>query len=157
MTAPDTTRARNAGLVLPRGPRPGQAWRPRTEDEQHLLEQATRLDQLRERLLAEVGKLRHELSLRTRRRARLQTGARTTDRLTDCPLTEEELGALAAVAAGEIKAATTSRLLISEHTVTNRRQRAISGLEARTITHAVAIAVDAGWITSEQIAGGVTP
>lgn len=147
-------RIRTAGLVLPRAPYSGQEWKPRTPAERHLLNEGHRLNQALEAALGEIGRLRHELTVRAARRQRIQSAA---DRLRDCPLTPAQLTVLIAAAAGESTGDTARRLLIPYDTIRSRRQRIATRLAARNTTHAVAIAVAAGWITGEQITGGVTP
>jgi len=147
---------RTAGLVRPRSTYPGQAWAPRTDAEQHLLREASRLDRLRLRLLEEVGRLRQELT-QTPRREVTAAAARTADRLRDCPLTPALLGIIAAAAAGESQEETARRLCLSYDTVKTHRQRAVMRLEARNVTHAVALCTAAGWVTAQQITEGVAP
>jgi DNA-binding CsgD family transcriptional regulator len=158
---------RTAGLVLPRSPYPYQPWVPRPGAEEHLLREAQRLEKFRRALLGEVGWLRHERAVRAARRERIAAAARTGQRVlapartagqaSDCPLTAEQLTVLAAAAAGESQQDTSRRLLIPYDTIRSRSKSAVARLAARSTTHAVAIAVAAGWITGEQITGGVTP
>ncbi|WP_171111279.1 MULTISPECIES: LuxR C-terminal-related transcriptional regulator [unclassified Streptomyces] len=147
---------RRAGLVRPRPPYPGQEWRPRTEAEQHLLREGYRLDRLRLVLLEEVGRLRQAAALAPRAEV-LAAAARTADRLRDCPLSSAELGAIAAAAAGESPEETASRLCLSYDAVRSQRKRAVSRLQARSVAQAVALCMAAGWITPQQITGGVAP
>lgn len=146
---------RTAGLTLPRPPYPGQGWTPLTGPEQHLLREGYRLDRVRQLLLAEIGRLRRIYADRAVQRSAGAAGPLEHAEL--CPLTHGERTALAAAAAGESPADTSRRLLIPYDTVRSQRKRAVSRLGARTVIHAVAIAVAAGWITGEQITGGVTP
>ncbi|MDN3021566.1 helix-turn-helix transcriptional regulator [Streptomyces sp. S.PB5] len=160
MTAALTDKAiaqlRNAGLTRPRAPYPGQVWTPRTEAEQHLLSEGYRLDRLRLVLLEEVGRLRGQMPRRPRGEV-IADAARTIDRLKDCPLSQAQLGIVAAAAAGESPEGTARRLCLSYDTVKSHRQRAVARLEARNILHAVALCVAAGWITDLQITQGVSP
>lgn len=148
---------RRAGLIRPRSSYPGQPWQPRTPAEQHLLGEGCRLDRVRQVLLGEVGTLRHELAVRTARRKRIEAAARTAARLANCPLTTGQLQVLAAAAAGESVEDTCLRLVLAYDTVRSQRKRAVHRLDARSFTHAVALAVEAGWVTGEQIRGGLTP
>ncbi|WP_405930351.1 LuxR C-terminal-related transcriptional regulator [Streptomyces sp. NBC_00827] len=148
---------RTAGLMRPRPPYPGQPWQPRTPAEEHLLREGCRLDRVRQLLLGEVGKLRHEVDARAGRRQRLAVASRTAVRLSGCPLTPSELKVIAAAAAGESAEDTSLRLVVAYDTVRTQRKRAVHRLGARSMTHAVALAVEAGWISSEQIRGGLTP
>lgn len=135
--------ARAAGLRLP-----AQGWQPATQAEQHLLSEARRLDHLRQSLLAEIGRLRAGVPTRPQEprfdRARLS-------QLTDCPLTAGQLEALTAAAAGELITVTARRIHVSPDTIKSARQRAITALGARTVIHAVALAVAAGWIPTDQL------
>lgn len=158
---------RTAGLVLPRAPYPGQEWKPRTPAEQHLLQEGHRLNQALQAALGEIGRLRHERAVLAARRQRIQAAPDTQEhaaaadrarqRLSNCPLSPGQLAVLVAAAAGESAADTARRLLIPYDTIRSRRQRLTARLAARNTTHAVAIAVAAGWITGEEITGGVTP
>jgi DNA-binding CsgD family transcriptional regulator len=146
---------RTAGLVAPRAPRPGQAWAPRTEAETHLLAEGRRLDRARQLLLAEVGRLRHRLGVRrTDGQEQREADARTAVRWSSCPLGVSQLNVLIGAARGEVPEETATRLHLAPGTVKSTRVRAVRRLEARTVTHAVAIAVAAGWITPEQVEGG---
>ncbi|WP_167529495.1 LuxR C-terminal-related transcriptional regulator [Streptomyces spinoverrucosus] len=160
MTAALTDKAiaqiRRAALVRPRPPYPGQEWRPRTEAEQHLLREGYRLDRVRQVLLEEIGRLRQAASL-TPRAEVIAAAARKAERLRDCPLTQGQLGVIAAAAAGESAEETAQRLCLSYDTIRSQRQRAVSRLDARNIAHAVALCTAAGWITAAQITGGVAP
>jgi hypothetical protein len=148
---------RARGLVLPRGPRPGQPWTPRTEAETHLLAEGRRLDRARQALLGEVGRLRHLLGVRrTDGQERREADARAAVRWSGCPLGVSQMGVLIGAARGERSEETAVRLGIADGTVKSTRVRVLRRLEARTITHAVAIAVTAGWITPEDIDGGGT-
>jgi DNA-binding CsgD family transcriptional regulator len=148
---------RNRGLVPPRAPRPGQPWRPRTEAETHLLAEARHLDRARQLLLAEVGRLRHMLGVRrTDGQERREADARAAVRWSGCPLGVTQMSVLIGAARGERSEETAARLHIADGTVKSTRVRVLRRLEARTITHAVAIAVTAGWITGEDIGGGGT-
>ena len=143
------------GLVLPRAPRPGQPWTPRTDAESHLLAEARRLDRARQQLLAEVGRLRHRLGLRRGDgQERREETARLAERWSGCPLGVSQLNVLVGAARGEAVEETAARLYLACDTVKNTRKRAVVRLEARSVAHAVAIAVAAGWITSEDIGGG---
>lgn len=152
---------RKAGLVRPRSSYPGQAWQPRTPAEEHLLREACRLDRVRQLLLGEIGRLRHETAprdaRRDARRDRIAAAARTANRLADCPLSPSQLQVIAAAAAGESAEDTALRLVLAYDTVRSQRKRAVHRLGARSMTHAVALAVEAGWVTSAQVLRGVTP
>lgn len=141
--------ARTAGLVLPRPPVPGTTWSPSTGAERHLLREGHRLDRIRQHLLAEVGRLRH---LYAARAARAGGGQATA-----CPLADRELRALIGAAAGESPREAARRILITEKTIAKQRSAAVRRLGARSLTHAVAVAVAAGWITAENILEGTTP
>ncbi|MFM9594507.1 hypothetical protein ACKI1O_34605 [Streptomyces scabiei] len=146
---------RSRGLVLPRGPRPGQPWAPRTDAESGLLFEARRLDRARQQLLAEVGRLRHMLGVRRGDgQERREEAARLTERWSGCPLGVTQLNVLVGAARGEAPEETATRLRLSHDTVKNARKRAVIRLEARSVTHVVAMAVAAGWITAEDIDGG---
>lgn len=147
---------RRAGVTLPRPSAPGTEWTPRTDAERHLLRECHRLDRIRQMLLAEVGRLRQSLG-QAPQRERVAAAARTAGRLSACPLTTGQLSVLAAAAAGESPEDTARRLVVTYDTVRSQRQRAVHRLGARSVTHAVALAVAAGWITREQVTGGVTP
>jgi DNA-binding CsgD family transcriptional regulator len=128
-----------SGLALPKGPAPGQQWRPRSRDEEHLLIQARQLDRMRQLLLGEVGRLRHTV-LGLRVALRRKAAPR-------CPLTDPQIQVLAAAAVGETVEATAHRLFMSESMVKAHRARAIKNLGAGDIAHAVGIAMSAHWIT----------
>ncbi|QQM44976.1 helix-turn-helix transcriptional regulator [Streptomyces liliifuscus] len=143
---------RTAGLVLPRPPHPGQQWKARTDAETHLLREGYRLDRVRQLLLGELGRLHRVRAEEAARRKR------TADAMPPlCPLSQADLAALKSAAAGESSTDTSRRLLMPYDTVRAQRKRAMSRLGARTVTQAVGLAVAAGWITGEEIAGGVTP
>ncbi|MDX2538851.1 helix-turn-helix transcriptional regulator [Streptomyces scabiei] len=149
---------RTAGLVLPRGPRPGQPWAPRTDAETRLLYEARRLDRARQQLLGEVGRLRHLLGVRrTDGQEQREQAARTAERFVGCPLGVSQLNVLIGAARGEPAEETAERLGIAHDTVKSTRARTLRRLGARTITHAVAIAVAAGWITPAEFGGGEAP
>ncbi|NUS29782.1 MAG: hypothetical protein HOV92_36965 [Streptomyces sp.] len=148
---------RNAGLVLPRGAQPGRHWVPGTAVEQHLLREGQRLDRLRLVLLEYVGRLRQQTAGPPRVEV-LAAVSRTAERLSGCPLSPAQLRIIAAAAAGEAQEETAARLCLSYDTVRGHRKRAVSRLQARSVTHAVALCVAAaGWITAGQVTGGVTP
>ena len=147
---------RRAGLVLPRPPYPGKEWRPSTPAEQHLLQEGYRLDRARQALLGEVGRLRQQTARPSRAEA-LAVAARDAERLSDCPLSQSQLAAMVAAAAGERPEDTARRLSLSYDTVKSHRHRAMSRLQARSMTHAVALCVSAGWVTARQIREGVAP
>jgi DNA-binding NarL/FixJ family response regulator len=147
---------RNAGLRQPRPPVPGQEWKPRTEAEQHLLREGYRLDRVRLVLLEEIGRLRQQAE-RIPRREAIAAATKAAERLKDCPLTQAQHTVIAAAAAGESVEETAHRLCLSYDTIKSQRVRAVSRLGARSITHAVAICVAAGWITDRQVTEGVTP
>ncbi|MCZ0996383.1 hypothetical protein O1L44_30015 [Streptomyces noursei] len=87
--------------MLPRGPRPGQPWTPRTDAESHLLIEARRLDRARLQLLGEVGRLRHQLGVRrTDGQVRRETAARLAERWSGCPLGVSQLNVLIGAARG---------------------------------------------------------
>ncbi len=153
---PDKTLAqlRATGLVPPRGPRPGLAWAPRTAAETHLLNEGRRLDRARQLLLAEVGRLRHHLGIHAGGKEKRQAAARAATLRARCPLSPALLNVLTGAARGESAEETATRLYVSYETVRTNRQRAVQRLEARTVSHAVAIAVAAGWVTPDQINGG---
>lgn len=145
---------RAKGLILPRGPRPGQPWTPRTGAETHLLAEARRLDRARQLLLAEVGRLRHRLGVRrTDGQEQREEAARTATRWSGCPLGVSQLNVLVAAAQGELPEETAARLFLALGTVKSTRVRAVQRLGARNVAHAVAISVAAGWITPEQFGG----
>ncbi|MEV0112328.1 hypothetical protein AB0H77_03590 [Streptomyces sp. NPDC050844] len=143
---------RTAGLVLPRPPYPGQQWKARTDAEAHLLREGYRLDRVRQLLLGELGRLHR---VRAQEAARRKRTAEAMPPL--CPLSQAELAALKSAAAGESAMDTSRRLLVPYDTVRAQRKRATGRLGARTVTQAAALAVAAGWITGEDIVGGVTP
>ncbi|GAQ61926.1 LuxR C-terminal-related transcriptional regulator [Streptomyces scabiei] len=146
---------RARGLVLPRGPRPGQPWAPRTDAELSLLAEARRLDRARQQLLAEVGRLRHLLGVRRGEgQERREETARLAERWSGCPLGVSQLNVLVGAARGEAPEETAARLHIADATVKSTRRRAVMRLEARSVAHAVAISVASGWITAEDIDGG---
>ncbi|MDX2863193.1 hypothetical protein [Streptomyces scabiei] len=92
---------RARGLVLPRGPRPGQPWAPRTDAESGLLFEARRLDRARQQLLAEVGRLRHLLGVRRGDgQERREGAARLAERWSGCPLGVTQLNVLVGAARG---------------------------------------------------------
>jgi len=119
----------SVGLRLPRL-RHGRAWQPSTDAERHLLSEALRLDLQRQRLVAEIDRLRAQ-----------QNGT-----VPDPPLTADQLAALAAAAHGASVSGTARQLYMSEESVKAHRKRAIAALNAASLTHAVALAVAAGWI-----------
>lgn len=139
---------RTAGLTLPLLPGTGGRWIPQTRAEQHLLREGRRLDQVRQLLLGEIGRLRH-----------IYAGEQpqTHSRAEDCPLTSAELKVLAGAAAGETPRETAARLHLAHDTVRTQRQLAQKRLDARSIPHAVALAVAGGWISGEQLTGGTAP
>jgi DNA-binding CsgD family transcriptional regulator len=146
---------RTGGLVPPRGPRPGLAWVPRTEAETHMLAEGRRLDRARHLLLAEVGRLRHLLGVRrTDGQERREADARAAAQWSGCPLGVSQLSVLVGAARGELPEETAARLHLAYGTVKSTRVRAVRRLEARNITHAVAIAVAAGWIAPKDLDGG---
>lgn len=140
------------GLVLPKLPFPGRSWEPRTGAERHLLGQARALDLVRRQLLGEIGRLRQELGEREVRRMHVLTGPTR-------PLTAQQLEVLAGAATGETLEETASRMCLSFHTVKSHRVRAVKRLGARDMTHAVALAMAAGWIAPESVplTGGGAP
>ncbi|QFR00752.1 hypothetical protein F9278_36365 [Streptomyces phaeolivaceus] len=144
---------RAKALVLPRGTRPGQGWSPRTDAEMHLLTEGRRLDHARQLLLAEVGRLRHALGTPRgdvhEKKPEAEKGPQGR-----CPLSATQLSALIGASRGETLQETAERLRIPYETARTRRSRAISQLKARSATHAVAIAMAAGWITPWQPGGG---
>ncbi|MDX2552575.1 hypothetical protein ACKI1J_42880 [Streptomyces scabiei] len=146
---------RTAGLVLPRGPFPGRPWAPGTEAESHLLREAHRLDRARQLLLGEVGRLRHLLGVRRGDGlVKREATARLAERWSDCPLGVSQINVLVGAARGEAPEETAARLRIAHATVKNTRKRAVLRLGARSVSHAVAVSVAAGWITAEDIDGG---
>lgn len=142
---------RKGGLVLPRPPFPGKTWSPSTGAERHLLREGYRLDRVRQQLLAEVGRLRWVYADHAARR---RPGAPQVP--VSCPLDAEQLAVLAAAAAGENTRDTCRRLLMPYDAIRSRKRRIAAQLGARNTTHAVALAVAAGWITAEQINRGVS-
>lgn len=155
LTDKNIAHLRNAGLTRPRAPRPGQAWTPRTQAEQHLLGEGQRLDRVRLVLLEEPGRLRVQQPLPAEV---LAAAARTAERLSGCPLSQSQLAVLSGAAAGEAPEETAARLHLSYDTIKRHRQRAVARLEARSMPQAVAQCVAAGWVTPGQLlAGGVTP
>jgi DNA-binding CsgD family transcriptional regulator len=140
LTSGALARIRAAGVVVPQAPLGQALWAPQTAAEQHLMREGHRLDRVRQLLLDEIDRLRHGDSAEDLRR-----------------LTRGELAALAGAAAGESPHETAHRLHLSYNTVKGQRASAQRRLRARSIPHAVALAVAAGWITGEQIAGGVSP
>jgi DNA-binding CsgD family transcriptional regulator len=163
LTDKGLARIRAGGLCLPRAPHPGQRWTPRTPAETHLLTEAQRLDRFRLALVSEVGTLRAQASAEAVRAARDAQPSASPVRAVrpsvpeGCPLNPQQLTALAAAAAGESTLDTSRRLLIPQGTVKDQRKRAVARLGARSIIHAVALCVSAGWITEQQITEGVTP
>lgn len=141
---------RTAGLVRPRPPYPGQEWKPRTPAEQHLLSEGHRLDRLRLLLLEEVGRLRGR-TVRASRAEAIAADVRTADRMSKCPLTPAQFAAVAAAAAGEPLEDTALRLVVSYETVKTNRQRAVARIEARDMTHAVALALAHGWLLPADV------
>lgn len=142
--------ARIAGLARPRPPYPGQEWKPRTPAEQHLLREGHRLDRLRLLLLEEVGRLRGQTA-QTPRADVLAAAARTAVRLRRRPLPPALFAAVAAAAAGETPEETAGRLCLSHSAVKTNRQRAVARLEARSMTHAVALALAHGWLLPADV------
>ncbi|MER6834283.1 hypothetical protein ABT320_09825 [Streptomyces cellulosae] len=142
------TRARSAGLRLPG--HPVQGWQPATPAEQHLLSEGRRLDHLRQALLAEIGRLRAGVPTRPQDSPFDARGLRP---VAGCPLTAGQLEALTAAAHGELIEVTARRVHLSVDAIKSQRQRAITALGARTASHAVAIAVAAGWIPTDQLGG----
>lgn len=126
------TATARAGLRLPRL-RHGRPWQPSTDAERHLLSEALRLDRQCRNLQADVDRLR----------APVDSGAA-------CPLTREQLDALTAAAHGAGLEETGRQLYLSVDGVKAARKRAVAALGARSVTHAVAIAVAARWIGVEQ-------
>jgi DNA-binding CsgD family transcriptional regulator len=146
---------RARGLVLPRGPRPGQPWTPRTDAETHLLAEGRRLDRARQVLLGEVGRLRHLLGVRrTDGQDRREEAARTAAAFSGCPLGVSQLNILIGAARGELPEETAARLHVAYGTVKSTRVRAVRQLGACNVTHAVALAVAAGWISPDEFGGG---
>lgn len=143
---------RTDGLLLPRQPFPGQGWAPSTGAEQHLLREGYRLNRVRLLLLAEVSRLRRCYADRAARRSAV-LGEHTDP----CPLKGAELRALVGAAAGESPRGTGRRVLLTDSAVRKHRLAAQRRLGARSLPHAVALAVAAGWITSEQITEGLAP
>lgn len=141
---------RTAGLARPRPPYPGQEWRPRTSAEEHLLSEGHRLDRVRLLLLEEIGRLRRQTAGTPRAEA-IAAAARTAERLRECPLTTAQLAAVAAAATGEPPEDTARRMCLSYAAVRSNRQRAVSRLQARSMTHAVALAVAYGWLLPADV------
>ncbi|MCM1976805.1 LuxR C-terminal-related transcriptional regulator [Streptomyces sp. G1] len=155
MTGLNGKKLAQAGLVLPRSARPGQAWAPRTPAEEHLLREAQRLDRIRLLLLEELGRARAEAG-QVRVSEKAAAAARAAERLKGCPLPPAQLNAVAAAAAGESVHATARRLSLSWETVRSHRQRALRRLGARDMEHAVQLCTAAGWITPEHASAGVS-
>ncbi|MDX3629018.1 hypothetical protein PV728_01575 [Streptomyces europaeiscabiei] len=154
LTAQALAQLRTAGLVLPRGPYPGRPWAARTEAETHLLAEARRLDRARQQLLAELGRMRHGAPSRDGReywKAAVRAAQRQS---VDCPLSGSQLAVLVGAALGERPEETAARLEVPLGTIRSTRARALDRLGARNISHAVALAVAAGWIRPEHADGG---
>jgi DNA-binding CsgD family transcriptional regulator len=141
-------RLRSPGPRRPRGARPGQRWTPATPAEQLLVEEASRWHRVSQTLLDELGRVRLELTgaLAQLRPSQLASGV--------CPLTEGELRALTAAAAGEPVADTARRLRCSKAALQQARKQATKRLSARNPMHAVALATAAGWIRRDQLVKG---
>ncbi|MEH0657560.1 hypothetical protein QA860_07390 [Streptomyces stelliscabiei] len=154
LTTQALAQLRTAGLVLPRGPYPGRPWAARTEAEAHLLAEARRLDRARQQLLAEVGRLRHGAPSRDDREVRRAAVRAAQRHAVDCPLGTSQLAVLVGAALGERPEQTAARLELALGTIRSARNRAIHLLGARSITHAVALAVAAGWIRPRAADGG---
>ncbi|MFF5004655.1 hypothetical protein ACFY3G_17710 [Streptomyces phaeochromogenes] len=148
---------RTAGLARPRPPQRGREWTPTTEPERHLLREACRLDRVRRMLLEDIGRRAKEAA-RLRRayagQSVRQHNAGAAAPVGKCPLPPHELEVIAAAAAGETLEQTSGHLVLAYETIRTRRKRAVHRLGVRSVTQAVALLVDGGWITSEQIFGG---
>ncbi|WP_159057216.1 helix-turn-helix domain-containing protein [Streptomyces scabiei] len=154
LTARALAQLRTAGLVLPRGPYPGRPWAPRTEAETHLLAEGRRLDRARQLLLAELGRARHGTPHRDAREVRKAEVRAAQRHAVDCPLSGSQLAVLVGAAIGERPEETAARLDLALGTIRSTRARALDRLGALNITHAVALAVAAGWIRPQQADGG---
>ncbi|MFD9107174.1 helix-turn-helix domain-containing protein [Streptomyces bottropensis] len=154
LTAQALAQLRTAGLVLPRGPYPGRPWAARTEAETHLLAEGRRLDRARQQLLTEVGRMRHGTPHRDAREVRKAAVRAVQRHAVDCPLSGSQLAALVGAAIGERPEETAARLDLPLGTLRSTRARALDRLGALNITHAVALAVAAGWIRPEHADGG---
>jgi len=143
---------RIAGLARPRPPYPGQEWKPRTPAEEHLLSEGHRLDRLRLLLLEEIGRLRRQTACAPRAQV-IAAAVRKAERLRECPLSPALLAVVAAAAVGEAPEDTARRLCLSYESVKTNRQRAVSRLGARSMTHAVALALAHGWLLAEDVLG----
>ncbi|CBG73470.1 putative regulatory protein [Streptomyces scabiei 87.22] len=154
LTAQVLAQLRTAGLVLPRGPYPGRPWAPRTDAETHLLAESRRLDRARQQLLAELGRMRHGTPHRTAREVRKAAVRAVQRHAADCPLSGGQLAVLAGAAIGERPEETAARLDMPLGTLRSTRARALDRLGALNITHAVALAVAAGWIRPRAADGG---
>lgn len=149
--APQTlAHIRMAGPRLPRLPGTDGKWVPRTRAEQDLLSECRRLDELRQLLLDEIDRLRQVYAGRAVQPPR-------TGNAGDSPLTPAELRVLVAAAAGEEPQETARRLCLGYETIKGQRVLARKRLAARSIPHAVAMAVAAGWIPGEAITEGLAP
>jgi DNA-binding CsgD family transcriptional regulator len=144
---------RTAGLALPRAPYPGQEWKPRTAAEEHLLGEGHRLDRLRLVLLEEVGRLRGR-TVRAERAEVTAAAVRTADRMSKCPLTTAQFTVVEAAAAGEPLEDTARRLFLSYEAIKTNRRRAVDRLQARDMTHAVALALAHGWLLPGGVLAG---
>lgn len=142
----DVKRLRTAGLVLPRAPRPGERWTPRTDAEAHLLREAMRLDHARRLLLDELGRLRQASGQRSGAEIR-EEAAKQAARLQACPLSPTLLAVVAAGAEGLTREETASRLHLALDSVKTNRARAQAILGTRSFGQTIAVCVQAGWIT----------
>lgn len=150
----DIKRLRTAGLLLPRAPRPGERWVPRTDAEAHLLREAQRLDHVRQLLLAEVGRLRRASGERSGAEIR-EEAAREAARLRECPLSPSLLGVVAAGAAGLTQDETATRLHFASASVKTSRARVAAILGTRSFGHSIAVCVQAGWVAPGPTRTGV--
>jgi DNA-binding CsgD family transcriptional regulator len=163
-------RIKDLRLELPRGRAPGAPWKPVTPAEDMLLRQCTRLDGIRRQLLAELQRLNGQQIEVISRYKKLQqetaalqgTSRSGTERSipvrSAAPMPPDVYEILASAASGESLTACARRLQITENTVKYRRKKAIAWFKADTLTHAVALAVEAGLIRSTaSVQGGVAP
>lgn len=166
--APELKAMGKAGLVLPRGPRPGEPWTARTPAEVHLLRQGQRLDVMRRKLLGELARMQLGAKDLRAKVTTLQgelTGLRRTmrdvgaDRAPEFTqrVTDVDLSVLAAAARGETRDDTARRLGLSLEAIKSRRVRATRHVGAATFYQAVAMASAAGVVPAVSAMGGGVP
>lgn len=149
-------RIARAGLLLPRSAFPGQAWKPRTVNEEHLLRQARALDLMRRQLLGEVTRLQASVGVLYGQNKLLKARAtREVDAspvvVTQSPtaalvdrLTPAELETVVSGAMGETIEDFANRTCVNVNTAKTRRRRAMQHLQAETFAQAVAMVAAAG-------------